>query len=459
MEAMPAFGQRNGWRLTGPLTISGGVDDVLQSSGSISPAALLFVDFGVSYVKRQPGKRSFGMLYRPEFEFLLNGQHDVRWNHAVDFAYDQPFGARSGMALGSSFVKTADPARALSDNVFALPRSSFREFANAATVYRSLTRRTNVSARIDYSLTDVSALSNPGIGASQNAVAATASISRRLSERQRLSAAYSLLRFSPYSFDNDNAAITFLPSVPTVRGGISRYAMLLAAASADMSAAPTGLVGGSRLFALTTTDVSSFPALASVTQDQPGFTDITDFEAFSHPFHSVVLSYGAALRSDLLFDVAGGVMRDSENSYLFRMLIQKRINRMALAGEFEYYPSYFNLLQPGPTGPVAAIQQDRRPSSSTFSVFGVRLDGPIAPATFLSVGSTYSRGTASFLDEPTWLLVVRGRVDYWHTNRFGIFGTVESFSQDFAGALGSGVGRRRYFGGVQFLFNPPVRIQ
>ena len=98
--AIPALGQRNGFSFSDPFAISAGVDDVLPSAGGLAPAPMMFVDAGVSYVHRAPGRPSFAALYRPELAVLMKGRQTVRWNQALDLVYGQPFGVRSGFDAG-----------------------------------------------------------------------------------------------------------------------------------------------------------------------------------------------------------------------------------------------------------------------------------------------------------------------------------------------------------------------
>jgi hypothetical protein len=419
---------------------------------------MMFVDAGVSYVHRAPGRPSFAALYRPELAVLMKGRQTVRWNQALDLVYGQPFGVRSGFDAGYTYIDTWDPTRALAGNVFALPISSFREHAAAASVYRVLSRRNAVSARIDGAMTDVSALRRAtGAAIDQNALAATLSFSRRMSERQMISGAYSLIKVSPYTFENGFAAATFWPSVPSVRGGISRYATLLASAAASQSGSPTGFIGGRRVFDVTRRDPVSLAAIAAATPVDPELPDITNLELFADPFHAVTLTYSQAWHPDFLVDVSGGVMRDTEMSYLFRMLVRKRIQRVWLSADFEHYPS--NLAPVAGFTPLElAAETGEINGWSTFSVFGFRADGMLKAGTELSAGMTYSRGGATFLQNATTFLTFGVRLDHWVTNRWGVFAIAENYSSRFGGVLAStATSRQRFFGGVQVLLDPRVR--
>jgi hypothetical protein len=452
IPAQPAWSQRNQFRLTEPLIISTGVEDVINRVGSTSSEPLFLVGFGGSFLRTE-ARSNLRVTYRPVVEALGDGHTITSWNHFLDSGYTRTLDARSGVGLGFTLVNTSDPSSALIDTVFALPRSDFREYATAATVYRHLTRRTTVAGRFDNSITRVSAdEAGLGIDLSPNATAGTVGVTRQLSERQRIGGSYSALNFSPFVFRNDIGTVGFLASVPIVRGAMSRYAMLAAESTMDLSFAPSGLASANRVFELTTTDVSTFPIIAAgVTTGPlppPSFTD----GAFSRPFHSVILSYARSERPDLWFEVSGGAMRDSETSYLFRAGVSKRIDRVWLTGEFEYYPSNF---EPLTFRGQNLFEADR--ARTTFSVVGVRADGYVNRQTEVGLSVTATRGAADFLETPTSFITARARVNYWATDRFAIFATADSVFENAETLVSIPSDRTRVVAGIMIRFVPPKR--
>jgi hypothetical protein len=135
------------------------------------------------------------------------------------------------------------------------------------------------------------------------------------------------------------------------------------------------------------------------------------------------------------------------------MVVRKRLSRIWLATEIEHYPSHFAPLQIAGAAPETSISEEDA-SWSTFSVLALRVDGTINPATTVSVVTTYSRGTAGFLNGAMSLFLVEGRVSYWFNDRVGAFVSSDYFGNKYADISFAGPGGQRYFGGIQFVLEP-----
>ncbi len=235
---------RTSW-FSGPVVASSGKENLPSSEGGTTVESLLLLSpFRPALSKTSP-RSSLILNYQPEFEFLYRREQFTAWNHAANFGYTHLLGHRSRVDFGHSFVKNSDPTRIFTDNIFVIPRTSFRENATAFTLTEEVSRKTTLGVRFDNTITRINS-PTPALGTylDQYGLAGTASLSRYMTQRHRLTVSYSLLKISPYRLENNTDAVEFLWNVPTVRAGISRFAMRLAVAIAESSTAPNGMTDG-----------------------------------------------------------------------------------------------------------------------------------------------------------------------------------------------------------------------
>jgi len=232
-----------------PITVSSGVDHAPGPNGTLVPESSLLITPIHPLFLREDRRSSFRLSYAPELEVVRNGTSNVAlWNHAADFSYGHLTGQRTRYTFAHSFVRNSDPSRVFQDSLFVLSHKSFRQNASAIAVRHDLTRRTSLGVRFDNTITRISANDRlDGTYLNGYGVVGTVSLTRHVTERQKFTGSYSILKFSPYQFESGVDADRFLSSLPTIRAGISRFAMTVGLASADAATAPGGMLGGSRM--------------------------------------------------------------------------------------------------------------------------------------------------------------------------------------------------------------------
>jgi len=230
-----------------PLTVSTGLENVPGADGAlVAESSLLIKPLRPLWVKDTP-RTTLRLAYTPEFEWVRNGGSNLTfWNHAADFGYGHTASQRTRFTIGHSFVRTSDPLRLFQDSLFVLSRNGFRQNATVVAARHDFTRRTSIGTRFDNTITRISSADRlEGTYLNGYGVGGTVSLTRHLTQRQKLTASYSLLKFSPYQFPNDVDPDVFLSTLPTVRAGISRFAMTIGLSSAEASTTPGGMLGGS----------------------------------------------------------------------------------------------------------------------------------------------------------------------------------------------------------------------
>lgn len=119
------------------------------------------------------------------------------WNHSARVGVTRKFSSRFSFDMGDSLLSTADPSRTLANSFLLLPRSRYRENALYVRGDYSLSPNTMLSLRFD------STLIRYGLAAEfrktfldQMGNAWTASLDRRLKEREKITATYMVLRLT-----------------------------------------------------------------------------------------------------------------------------------------------------------------------------------------------------------------------------------------------------------------------
>jgi hypothetical protein len=458
---------------SGPVTISTGYENVIgPGGGTVAERSLLVTPIRPMLVKNTP-RSNFRLSYTPEFEYLKNGTRELTfWNHAAELAYTHAFGRRTTFDLGHSFVRSSDPARLFADNLFVLPRNNFRENATAVTVRHDFTRYTTLGLRFDNTITRISGPERvSGTYLDEYGVVGTVALTRHLSEHQRVTGSYSMLKFSPYRFLTETDASGFLATVPTVRAGVSRFALTLALQASESATAPTGMMGGTAIGnplspgsptgegSISGGIVAPPPSAGAVEEEPaPGSSPNTQAKFMGDPFHTVALTYGLE-RAGLVFEATGGVIADRDASYIFGTQIEKRLSRFWVAVGAHHYLSYYGPTPVAgfPTGastvPLAAGTRARSTFTAGMFTIGVKP----ARRTELELSAVASESKANFVVHHTRSLIGRARVSHWFTDRIGIFAMADSFSED-RNEIGSrDFDRQRYFGGLQFRLSQPPR--
>ena len=242
-----------------PFAISAGSESVPEAGGAPTTETITIVTPSRLSVGGSTARTQWGAGYQPEFEFRLHSGLYNSWNHAADASFDHRFSRRTRLNFAHSFVKSSDPARTFTDNIFVMPRNNFRENATAVTLSRENSSRTTLNFRFDNTVTRMSTVGDQNSAIlNQYGVAATVGVSQKLGARHKLTLSYSLLKFSPYRFDTAVSAAQFINNIPMVQAGIARFAETLATSVSQSSPSPAGMASGGQ-------DAGSSPAPAEAT--------------------------------------------------------------------------------------------------------------------------------------------------------------------------------------------------
>ena len=246
LGVIPASAQESRKLFSTPFTVSSGTETIPDSAGGQHNGQVTLLTPSRMSINGSSAVTHWGLGYQPEFEFRFGNGLANSWNHSADFHFDHKYTRRTKLDFGHSFVKSSDPARLLTDNIFVMPRDNFRENATALTVTHDHSSRTALNFRFDNTFTKISSGDRTGTTflLNQYGVAGTAGLSRRLGERHKMTLSYSLIKFSPYRFGSAVDAAQFAASIPIVTAGIARFAEDLAISSARSEAEPTGMVDG-----------------------------------------------------------------------------------------------------------------------------------------------------------------------------------------------------------------------
>jgi hypothetical protein len=482
MSSQAVYAQGRSSLFSAPITVSSGVEDVLGPDGGIIQESTLVIQpISPELIKSTP-RSLFRLSYTPEIQFIRDGSHKATfWNHTADLGYAREVGRRTLVTVGHSFIGSSDPARVFSDNLFSLPRNTFRENATAVTANHSFTRKTSLGLRFDNTFTRISAPDVlEGAFINQYGVAGTASLSRNLTEHSKLIGSYSMLKFRPYEFLTPDDATGFLGALPTVRAGFSRYAYTLALSVSASTDAPNSILRSSPDDSSSSGRVtaglpSSPPAGNSgagplVGFAMPGAADPTasgsssgqvgrgDTRLLGDPFHTAVLTYRYAGPKGLVFAISGGVMADNDVSPLMGVLVEKRYESFWASVGLQQFRSHYGPIPVQGIPPSATFQPEvGRSSQSVFSSGTFIIGGKLTRRTELEFSVGVSDSTANFAEHHVRVLVGQGRVSHWLTERFGLFATADTFNEDRRETGARSFDRQRYFAGIQIRVSPPPR--
>jgi hypothetical protein len=450
---------------TAPVTVSGGVEDVAGPNGGVVAEPSLLIAPIRPELMRTNQRSGFRLTYAPEVQFVRSGGRNLTfWNHAVDFALTHTLGRNTKLDAGHSFLRSSDPARLFADNLFVLPRNDFRENSTAVSVNHGFTRTTSLGLRFDNTITRITARDLPdGTYLNQYGVVGTASLSRQLSERQKFTGTYSLLKFSPYRFSTLDDATTFLSSLPSVRAGLSRFAVTLAMSSAAASASPAGIAGGNIVGGGSSRfgdpDISEVPGpfVGFTPQPRNTVSPSGDTALLGDPFHSASLSYSYTRARDLTIALTGGVMADDNASYILGVHAERRYDRFWISGTVQHFISNYGAFPVEGVPPAPTF--DPRPSAarSTFSAGTFVVGANLARNTEVEIFATLAESKANFVDHHVRSVIARGRLNHWFNDRVGIFATADNFSEDRKETGGAFSDRQRFFAGVQFRLGQVIR--
>jgi hypothetical protein len=242
---IPVAGQQKTSWFSNPFTVSSGTESIPTPDGGSTMQPVTLVTPSRFSIDGASARSHWGVGYQPEFDIRYGTGQMNSWNHSADASFGHLFSRRTKLDFGHTFVKSSDPARIFTDNIFVMPQNDFRENATAMTLSHQVSARTTLNFRFDNTITRMSTVGNSDATIlNQYGVAGSTGISQRIGQRHKITLTYSLLKFSPYRFDTAVDAAQFAANIPAVTAGIARFASDLAVSVSRSSPTPTGLVGG-----------------------------------------------------------------------------------------------------------------------------------------------------------------------------------------------------------------------
>lgn len=500
-----------------PITISAGVENVPGVNGTLVPESSLLIKPLYPLFTKDTPRSTLHLSYSPEFEWVRNGGSNLRsWNHLADLGYGHLASHRTRFTIGHSFVQTSDPLRLFQDSLFVLARSNFRQNATVVAARHDFTRRTSLGARFDNTITRISSSEGQdriqGTYLNGYGVSGAVSLTRHLTQHQALTGSYAILKFSPYQFQSDVDRDVFLSTLPTIRAGISRFALTVGMSSAEASTTPGGMLGGSRIGNPTgapgtpapitpgigapvvgpiaaidsrargpvseglSTSPQTIPSGSGDLRTRPlashaafGRTLVTatatedsvkTMNVLGDPFHVAAATYTFHKGPGLIFEVTGGAMTDRDVSYLTGVQIEKSSDRLWISFGIHHFISLYGRMPVrGIATTFGSLQPEGTRARSDYTGGILTIDGRITRNTEIGMGASFSSSTANFVQHNIRSLVGNARINHWLTDRLSLFATVDTVVEGRDQSGMSAFNRQRYFGGVQIQMSAQRSIR
>jgi hypothetical protein len=202
---IPGWGQRNGFHLNAPLSLSTGQDEGFVADGqrlNDTVSILTAPDLALTAHDR---RTRFSLSYQPEFEKFWRYHRQDSWNHLATLRLDYQIAPRWTLSGGDSFLSTQDASRQLADSPVLLPRGRLTENSADLGLTFHWSRKTTLGFQVDHTIITarLPGLARPDL-LDQTGGAGTASWQRTLNAHHALSAGYSYLRFYPLHRQQDS---------------------------------------------------------------------------------------------------------------------------------------------------------------------------------------------------------------------------------------------------------------
>ncbi len=186
-----------GFYLTSPLSLSYGYDQgFVARTGKLNDTVGLLTGPTFAWM-HTTHRQEFFVDYRPEIELFRHNSELNAWNHLAAMRYKYRINARWSVDTGNLFLSTADASRQLVNSLLLLPRGRFLQNSAYLGVGYRVNARTKIDLRLDNTFTNTDL---PGALAGRLdgvTTAATLTVDRKVTSRQKLSVSYSFLHSHP----------------------------------------------------------------------------------------------------------------------------------------------------------------------------------------------------------------------------------------------------------------------
>jgi hypothetical protein len=186
----------HGFELTSPLSVSAGYDNnFIVGTQTLSDTVTIVTAPTVAW-STSTRRTVFSLDYEPEFEIFASNSNLDAANHAAHLAFRHKFNADWSLDIGDAFFSTMDSSRTLSNSLILFPRGRFDQNIWYGELAHRLSRRTNLTLRLDSVYTTVAIPELQG-GLDNVTGAGTVTVDHSLTSHQQISGSYSFIHTIP----------------------------------------------------------------------------------------------------------------------------------------------------------------------------------------------------------------------------------------------------------------------
>jgi hypothetical protein len=182
-----------------------------------------------------------------------------------------------------------------------------------------------------------------------------------------------------------------------------------------------------------------------------------NLQLFEDPFHMLSATYTFMKGPGLLIEVSGGAMHDRDMSYLMGVQVERRVDRLWVAGGYQRFLSYYGTMPFQGSQPKGSIPLPNGVmASSVFSAWTGRVGGKLNRRTDLEISFSLAQSAANFVAHDIQSAIGRARINYWLNERLTLFADIESFHENGTNVDALLFSRQRYFGGLLVRISTPA---
>jgi len=142
-------------------------------------------------------------------------------------------------------------------------------------------------------------------------------------------------------------------------------------------------------------------------------------------------------------------MHDRDMSYLLGVQVERRVDRVWIAGGFQRFLSYYGPMPFQGSQPLGSIALPEGVTSrSVFSAWTGRVGGKLNRRTDMEMSMSLTKSTANFVVHDLQSTIGRARINYWLSNKLSLFADFESFHESGTQVEVMHYGRQLFFGGL-----------
>ena len=174
----------------------------------------------------------------------------------------------------------------------------------------------------------------------------------------------------------------------------------------------------------------------------------------STPTHVAAVTYDYNLTRSLLFEVSGGYVRNSINSYVLSGLVEKHYERVLISGGVSrYLSSLGSPATPGIQEISGVLEGQSQPANAINDTASFRVRGDVSRRVALEVTLIGARTTGAQGGNIDGTLA-KVRVTYKLADNLAVFWSAQFFGQNANPILPEAISRKGIFVGMEYTFSP-----